>query len=30
MGKAGRKLAEKKFSIHKIIKSHLKLYKELI
>lgn len=30
MGKAGRKLAEKKFDIKKIIKSHLEAYRELI
>ena len=30
MGKAGRKFAEKEFSIEKTIKSHLNIYKELI
>jgi glycosyltransferase involved in cell wall biosynthesis len=30
MGKAGRKLAEKKFSIEKIVKAHLLIYQQLI
>ena len=30
MGKAGRKLAEKQFTIEKIIHKHLNVYKELI
>jgi glycosyltransferase involved in cell wall biosynthesis len=30
MGKAGRKLAEKKFSIEKVVKAHLSIYQQLI
>jgi hypothetical protein len=29
MGKAGRELAVKEFSIEKIVKEHLEIYKEL-
>ena len=30
MGKAGRKLAEKKFSVKIVVKKHLKIYKNLL